>query len=57
MQIITFGDFQRIKPDQAKDVDGNEGDHIDNLDKNREKILLKLTDFFSHLGNWVKYLD
>ena len=46
MQIITFGDFQRIKPDQAKDVDGNEGDHIDNLDKNSEKILLKLTDFF-----------
>ena len=47
-----------MKPDQAKDVDGNEGDHIaDNLDKNSEKILLKLTDFFSHLGNWVKYLD
>ena len=36
-----------MKPDQAKDVDGNEGDHIaDNLDKNSEKILLKLTDFF-----------
>ena len=47
-----------MKPDQAKDVDGNERDHIaDNLDKNSEKILLKLTDFFSHLGNWVKYLD
>ena len=36
-----------MKPDQAKDVDGNEGDHIaDNLDKNSEKILLKLPDFF-----------
>ena len=59
MQIITFGDFQRIKPDQAKDVDGNERDHIaDNLDKNSEKILLKLPDFFlATFLNWVKYLD
>ena len=36
-----------MRPDQAKDADGNEGDHIsDNLDKNSENILLKLPDFF-----------
>ena len=36
-----------MKPDQAKDVDGSEGDHIaDNLDKNSEKILFKIDRLF-----------
>ena len=35
-----------MKPDQAKDVDGNEGDHIDNLDKNSEKNPFKIARLF-----------